>query len=167
MKRNDLSSLVRLRRQREQKAMNALVASQHRLRHAEGELAGATEAAAEHMRRSRDQERERLAGLVGQELRAGQIATLQSSFNAVADRHKLLSRTVERAEKAHQDRRGEVEAARGEFGKRHRQAEKLVLLQTRLKAKASRRELAIDETMTDELAGATPTAGTPAISRGE
>lgn len=167
MKRNDLSSLVKLRRQREQKAMNALAAKQHQLRHAEGELAAAAEAAMQNEQRSRDQERERLAGLIGQQLRPGEIATLQSSFNAAADRQRQFARQMQRAETSRRERQTEVDAAQTEFRKRHRQAEKLALFQARLKAKASRRELAITETMTDELAGAQPSGEPPAFSRGE
>jgi hypothetical protein len=161
MKRNDLSSLVKLRRQREQKAMNALAMHQHQLRHAEGEVAAAAGAVAAHEQLARTQERERLAGLIGQQLRTGQIATLQSSFNATADHHRSLARLMQRAEKRRRERQTEVDGAQTEFRKRHRQVEKLVMLQARLKAKASRRELAISETMTDELAGARLAGGPP------
>jgi hypothetical protein len=167
MKRDDLSALVKLRRQRERTAMNALAAKQHQLRHAEGEFVAAAEAAMQNEQQARDQERERLARLIGQQLRPGEIATLQSSFNAAADRQRQLTLQARWADRKRQERQTETDAARAEFRKRHRQVEKLVLLQARLQAKAARRELAITETMTDELAGALPAGDPPATPRGE
>lgn len=164
MKHDDLGKLLHLRRQRETKAMNMLASRQHQLRHAEQQVAAASEAASEHERRAQDAERQRLAGLVGQELRSGQIAMLQSGLNAEADRHRHLTGLVRRAEDTRKDREAEVKTAQAEFRKRHRQAEKLLLLQTRLKAKASRRALAIAESAIDEIAGATPTDEPPAFS---
>jgi hypothetical protein len=157
MKHQDLGKLLRLRRQRETKAMNELASRQHQLGHAASELAAAVEAASDHERRAQDAERHRLAGLVGQELRAGQVAMLQSGFDAEADRHKHLTGLVRRAEKTCKDREAEVEIAQVEFRKRHRQAEKLLLLQTRLRAKASRRGLAFAEAAVEEIASARPT----------
>jgi chromosome segregation ATPase len=166
MKRDDLGNLLRLRRQREQKAIGVVAVRQHQLRHAETELEAANEAVTDHERQSRDQERKRLASLIGQELRAGQIASLQSGLNAEADRHRDLARGLRQAESNHQARQTELQAAQTEFRKRHRQAEKLSLLQAEVKAKGSRRSLAITEVEAEELQGVTPTGGPSAI-RGE
>ncbi|MGF1619765.1 MAG: hypothetical protein ACFCUR_04050 [Rhodomicrobiaceae bacterium] len=164
MKLDDLSNLLCLRRQRERSAEQLVRARQHRLQHAEAELAAASDAVANHERQAQKQERETLADVIGRKLRAGEITNLQSGLNAEADRHRDLADLRRRAEGLHQERQTELETAQADFRKRYRQAEKLALLQTRLMTKAQRRALAIAEAVTDELHGLKATDERPAFS---
>ena len=151
MKPADLASLLRLRRQREEKALNLVTARQSALARAEQEAQAANAAAAEHKSTSRDHEHQRLAGLIGRPMRAGEIANLQSSLNALADRHKDLVVAERQAVKRREERTAELTTAQAEFRKRHRQAEKLSALMSRLAMRQGRREAAIAESTTDEL----------------
>jgi hypothetical protein len=162
MKRGDFSQLVRLRRQREEKALSLLLERQRVLAEAEREAAAANEAVSRHAKESRDHERQRLAGLVGQSLRPGQLVSLQSSLNATADHHQELIAAERQAMGRRESREAELATARGDYRKRHGEAEKLSALMAQEAERAGRKAAAIAETAAEELyVGQHPNNQTP------
>jgi hypothetical protein len=151
MKRGDLSRLLQLRRQREEKALNAVMARQRVLAEAEQKAAAASETVMRHASTSRDHERQRLAGLIGQSLRPGQLVSLQSSLNATADHHQELIAAEQEAIHQREGREAELATARGDFRKRHGEAEKLSALMKQQAAQAGRKAAVIAETVAEEL----------------
>lgn len=162
MKRGDFSKLLQLRRQREEKALNLLMARQRSLADAEKEAAAANAAVARHATEAREHERQRLAGLVGQSLRPGQLVSLQSSLNAKADHHRELIAAERQAIGRRDSRQAELTTARGDFRKRHGEAEKLSALMTQQAERAGRKAAAIAESAAEELyVGQHPNNQTP------
>jgi hypothetical protein len=102
------------------------------------------------------EERRRLSALMGRQLRASDLANLQSGLNALADRHKDLLVAEKEAAKSHEARLAEMETARTEFNQRYRQAEKLSGLIDHWDAKQSRRQLGLAEAQNEDLPGASP-----------
>lgn len=151
MKRGDFSKLLQLRRQREEKALDLVMARQRSLAEAEQAAAAANEAVARHATQARDQERQRLAGLVGQSLRPGQLVSLQSSLNAAADHHQELIAAERQAIGRRDSRAGELASARGDYRKRHGEAEKLSALMRQEAERAGRKAAAIAETASEEI----------------
>ena len=165
MKRGDFSKLLRLRRQREEKALDLVMARQRSLAEAEQEAAAANAAVARHATESREQERQRLAGLVGQSLRPGQLVSLQSSLNAKADHHQELITAERQAIGRRHGREAELATARGDYRKRHGEAEKLSALMGQEAARAGRKAAAIAETAAEELyVGQHPNNQTPPLT---
>jgi chromosome segregation ATPase len=158
MTRTDLARLRRLRGKRKDMALQQLAASQTRLDAADSEATEAQAAAIEQAATARMREHALLNAQVGKQLRAGDIAELQMTLDALAD-HQAELRSAEQA--AH-DRRdavhAELEAARAEFLRRHRDDEKLQALITGIEKREAPRRAAVSETTDDESSAAKPHA---------
>jgi hypothetical protein len=146
----DLDKLLRIRRQREENAMQAALARREALARAEAEAAEAAAAAAEHARQSLDRERMSLTGLLGQTLHPRDLVNLQSNLNARADEHRHLVADEQAAIGQREGCEADYEAARAEYRRRHGQSEKLSELITHERTKASRRQLILSEAASDE-----------------
>ena len=167
--KDDLSRLHWIRKQREEKALKAVIARQSALLHAEQAAAEAEQASADQASRARDLERGALVALVGKELRRHDILNLQSSLDAAADDQQRLKAAEKQAAEARDARRGELEKARTLFRHHHREAEKLGQVVEKRNMQAARKRLVFAEASDDELHGrAVPDLRhPPAASRSE
>jgi FtsZ-binding cell division protein ZapB len=150
MTRTNLARLQRLRAKRKDMALKQFVASQTKFDAADSEATVAQAAAVEHAAMSRAREHNRLNAQLGKQLGTGDIADLQMTLDALADRQAEL-RTLEQA--AH-DRRdavhAELEAVRALFLRRYRDDEKLQALIARVEQRQAPRRAAMSETTDDE-----------------
>lgn len=169
MKKDDLTRLHWIRKQREEKALKEVIARQSALLHAEQVAADAARASADHADSARERERGALVALVGRELRRHDILNLQSSLDATADEQEKLRAAAKHAAERRDARRGELEKARTVFRHHHREAEKLGQVVEKRNMQSARKRLVFAEASDDELHGrAVPDLlHTPAASRSE
>lgn len=153
MKKDDLARLHWIRKQREEKALKAMMERQSALQHAEAAAAKAALASSEHASDARERERGALVALVGRELRRHEILNLQSSLDAAADDQQRLQAAESEAAERRNARRGEWEAARTVFRRHHRDAEKLAQIVKKRDLELARKRLTYAEANEDELHG--------------
>ena len=153
MKKDELARLHWIRKQREEKALKAVIARQNALLHAEQAASDAARASADHASSARERERGTLVALVGKELRRHDILNLQSSLDAAADDQQKLKAAEKQAAQNRDARRGELEKARTTFRHHHREAEKLGQIVKKRNMQAARKRLVFAEAGDDELHG--------------
>jgi DNA primase len=153
MKKDDLTRLHWIRKQREEKALNAVIASQGALRHAERAAAEASLAAADDASRAVDRERGALGAVVGKALRRHELLNLQSNLDAAADAQRKLKATEKAAAQSRDLRRGELEKARTIFRHHNREAEKLGQIVKQRNTQMARKRMVFAEASDDELHG--------------
>lgn len=151
MKKDDLARLHWIRKQREEKALNAVIARQNALLHAERAAAEAARASADHASSIRDRERGALVAQVGKELRRPDILNFQSGLNAAADAQRKLKAVEKEAAQKRDARRSELEKARTIFHRHHREAEKLAQIVKKRSMELARKRLVFAEASDDEL----------------
>ena len=151
MKSDDLARLHWIRKQREAKALKAIMAGQSALQHAERAAEGASAAVVDHVGRARERERAALDESVGKALRVHEIVNMQSGFDAAADDQQRLKAAEQRAAEACDARRAELAVARTAFYQHHREAEKLGEIVENRKTALARRTLVLTEAGQDEL----------------
>jgi hypothetical protein len=169
MKKDDLARLHWLRKQREEKALNAVTERQGALARADKELSEAALAAVDHADAARVRELERLGALVGKELRRHDLLNLQSSLDAVVDQQRQLKTAEAAATRTRDAAQGELEDARNIF-RRHRQgAEKLEQIVRQRSLTLARKRMAFSEAGDDEQYGLSHQQGLaqPTASRSE
>lgn len=153
MKKDDLARLHWIRKQREEKALKDVTARQGGLLRADRAAAEASAAVADHASNALKREREALGALVGKALRRPDILNLQSSLDAASDEHRTLEAAEQEAASQRDARRGELDSARTEFRRLHREAEKLAEIVEQRTMKAARRRLVFSEAADDESHG--------------
>ena len=153
MKKDELARLHWIRKQREEKALKAVIARQNALLHAEQAASDAARASADHASSTRERERGTLVALVGKELRRHDLLNLQSSLDAAADDQQKLKAAEKQAAQNRDARRGELEKARTTFRHHHREAEKLGQIVKKRNTQAARKRLVFAEAGDDELHG--------------
>ena len=150
MIRGDLAKLLRLRRHREDKAMNVVLVRGATLARAEQDMAVAKQAVVDHANHARDHERQSLGRLLGRTLHPHDLANLQSDLNARADQREDLLAAEQQAIAQRESCQSSLNDARSAFRKRHAQAEKLSALIVQEQQKDDRNQLIVAESATDE-----------------
>ena len=153
MKQDDLTRLHWIRKQREEKALKAVIARHSAFLQAEQAASEASRASAEHASRALDSERGKLVALVGKELRRHDILNLQSGLDAAADEQHKLKAAEKEAGQSRDAKRGELDQARTIFRGHHREAEKLAQIVKQRNTRLARRRLVFAEASDDELHG--------------
>ncbi len=165
----DLAKLLRLRRHREEKAMNIVVARGNTLACAQQELAAANQAVLNHAQQSRLHEQQSLAQLMGHELHPHDLINLQSDLNAREDRRQDLLAAENQAIDRRDGCQTNLNTAREEFRRRHAQAEKMSGLIEQMQVRENRRQLMLAESASDEghLAGSPSVPASPPANASE
>lgn len=150
MIRHALDSLIKLRRLREDRALEEIAAHEQEKLRTQHELAEAIEVLTEYERLSVERERTKLATLMGQRLAPSELTNLQSALNASDDHCTKLQEKRQWTQKSLKAKSEEAQKARALFLLKHRQSEKLQALADMMAAGEKRRRLAVTETEDEE-----------------
>jgi hypothetical protein len=169
MKKDDLARLHWLRKQREEKALKAVLERRGALARAETAAAEAALASSDHAGAARGRELEALGAVVGKELRRNDLLNLQSNLDAAVDRQRTLKAEEAEAAQKRDAAQSKLEDARGIFQRHRRDAEKLEQIVRQRSLKLARRRLVFSEAGDDELHGLSHPHGdaSPAAPRSE
>lgn len=153
MKRSALDRLLKLRRLREERSLEALTLREGEHRRAKARAEDASDAVIRYVATAKEAEHELLSALLGENVKRTAMERFQANRDVMALRHADLRSQEEAAKKDLNERRKEVEKARKKYRQHYNDAEKLNDFVDRQKMKAARKQSAIDESVEEDQSG--------------
>lgn len=153
MKPSALDRLLKLRRLREERSLEALAQQEGAHRRAKARAEEASDAVVRYVTVAKEAERDLLSALLGESVRNTAMERLQANLDVMAMRHADLRSQEEAAKKDLKERRKELEKARKVYRQHYNDAEKLNDFVGRQKTKAARKQAAVDESVDEDQSG--------------
>ena len=153
MKHAPLDRLLKLRRHREQKALEALTIRQGAHRRAKQDAEQAQTAVVQHAADSKEREHALIASLMGRDIRQAALQRLQDDLDIMAIEQSDLKKSAETAQKTLTERATELQKARKAYQDHHADVEKLKSLHNAEIARVARHRLVIEETIEEDQIG--------------
>lgn len=153
MKKNSLDRLHEIRKRREEKARDLLIAKEGERRRASDEVDQALHNMQDHARSARDQEHQMIGSMIGKVFRPNALLNFQASLDTLKERQKDLADLEARARQVLQEKGEDAENARQQYKQYQRKSAKLAHVLEVEGKKLLRRQLGVIEAADDEQNG--------------
>lgn len=154
MKKDSLSRLHEIRKRREEKARDVVIAKESERRRASIEVDRAVHNVQDHARSARDQEHEMIGSMIGKVFRAGALHNFQTNLDNLSHEQKNLAKIEMEAREALAEKSNEVKEARQQYTQQQRKTAKLSHVLKVHGKRLLRRQLGVMEAADDDQNGA-------------